>query len=124
LIRLDPDDPDAILAPPDEIAAAQLAELVAPAVAATGFDTPGYADTGHSWPIEWGSQVDVRPVGNLGTGQITSEAVAAYLKYATKATETTGMPPTGRMTPEAAEHYSDAHTHLGRLVAYAHQLGT
>ena len=28
------------------------------------------------------------------------------------------------MTAEAAEHYSDAHTHLGRLVAYAYQLGT
>lgn len=51
--------------------------------------------------------------------------MAAYLaKYATKATEPTGLPATGRMTAEAAEYYSDAHTHLGRLVAYAHQFGT
>jgi hypothetical protein len=119
------EDPDAILAPPAEISAHDLAELVAGAIQSTRFDTIGYADTGHTWPIHWGPQLDVRPVGNLGTGQITSEAVAAYLaKYATKATETTGLPPTGRMTAEAAEHYSDAHTHLGRLVAYAFQLGT
>jgi hypothetical protein len=119
------EDPDAILAPPADITAHDLAELVADAVHATGFDTLPYADTGHTWPMHWGSQLDVRPVGNLGTGQITSEAVAAYLaKYATKATETTGLPPTGRMTAETAEHYSDAHTHLGRLIAYAYQLGT
>ena len=28
------------------------------------------------------------------------------------------------MNAETAEHYSDAHTHLGRLIAYAFQLGT
>ncbi|OLT06893.1 hypothetical protein BJF90_14840 [Pseudonocardia sp. CNS-004] len=125
LDRRDPEDPDAILAPPARITAEGLALLVEEAAHVTHFQTPGYADTGHTWDIEWGRQIDVRPVGNLGTGQITSEAVAAYLaKYATKATETTGLPPTGRMTAEAAEHYSDAHTHLGRLIAYAFQLGT
>ncbi|GAA3043384.1 replication initiator protein RepSA [Pseudonocardia yunnanensis] len=125
LDRLDPDDRDAILAPPAAISAADLAELVAGAITATGFQTPEYADTGHTWPMQWGSQLDVRPVNNLGTGELTSEAVAAYLaKYATKATEATGLPVTGRMTGEAAEHYSDPNSHLGRLVAYAWQLGT
>jgi hypothetical protein len=128
LIRLDardPDDPDAILAPPAQITAADLVELVADTITATGLRTPEYADTGHTWPIHWGSQLDVRPVGGLDGADLTSEAVAAYLaKYATKATEATGLPPTGRMTTETAEHYSDAHTHLGRLVAYAFQLGT
>ncbi len=127
LIRLDavdPADPDAILAPPDGITAADLVELVADATATTGFRTPDYADTTHSWPIHWGSQVDIRPLGLAGD-QITSEAVAAYLaKYATKATEPTGMPITARMTAEAAEHFSDPDTHLGRLIAYAFQLGT
>jgi hypothetical protein len=127
LIRLDtrdPDNLDAILAPPADITARDLAELVADTVATVSFETHPYADTGHTWPMHWGPQLDVRPVGNLGTGEITSEAVAAYLaKYATKATETTGLPPTGRMTAEAAEHYSDAHTHLGCLIAYAYQLG-
>ena len=128
LIRLDQvdvDDPDAILAPPAGITTGHLAEIVAGAVTSTRFDTPGYADTGHTWPIAWGPQLDVRPVNDLGTGHITSEAVAAYLaKYATKATEPTGLPITGRMTGEAAEHYSDPDTHLGRLIAYAWQLGT
>jgi integrase len=56
---------------------------------------------------------------------VSAEAVAAYLaKYATKATEPTCLPITGRMTAEAAEYYSDPDTHLGRLVGYAHQLGT
>ena len=56
---------------------------------------------------------------------MSTEAVAAYLaKYATKATEPTGLPITGRMTGEDAEHYSDPDTHLGRLIAYAHQLGS
>jgi hypothetical protein len=127
LIRLDavdPNAPDAILAPPDGITAADLVELVADATATTAFRTPDYADTTHSWPIRWGSQVDIRPLGLAGD-QITSEAVAAYLaKYATKATEPTGMPITSRMTAEAAEHYSDPDTHLGRLIAYAFQLGT
>jgi hypothetical protein len=129
LIRLDlvdPDDPDAILAPPAGITSQALAELVAGAADTTAFTTPAYVDTGHAWPITWGPQVDIRPIGGItGTTEITSDAVAGYLaKYATKATEPTGLPVTTRMNPEAAEHYSDAHTHLGRLVAYAFQLGT
>ena len=127
LLRLDvvdPDDPDAILVPPAAITAGDLAELVAGAVHTTGFATPDYADTGHTWPISWGTQLDVRPVNNVGAGQITSDAVAAYLaKYATKATEPAGLPVTSRMTGEAAEHYADPDTHLGRLIAYAWELG-
>ncbi len=56
---------------------------------------------------------------------MSTEAVAAYLaKYATKAVEPTGLPVTGRMNGETAEYYSDPDTHLGRLIAYAWQLGT
>ena len=56
---------------------------------------------------------------------VCTEAVAAYLaKYATKAVEPTGLPVTGRMNGETAEYYSDPDTHLGRLIAYAWQLGT
>jgi hypothetical protein len=124
---LDPDDRDAILAPPAQITTGHLAELVADAVHATTFRTPGYADTGHSWPIAWGRQLDVRSVlagAPDGTPDVSTDAVAAYLaKYATKATEPTGLPLTGRMSEHSAEHYSDAHTHLGRLIAYAWQLG-
>ncbi len=134
LLRLDavnPDDPDAILAPPVGITAADLVELVADTAATTAFLTPDYADTGHTWPITWGSQLDLRPVtlqphdSGPGAADVSTNAVAAYLaKYATKATEPTGLPVTGRMTAETAEHYADPGTHLGRLVAYAWQLGT
>ncbi len=133
LLRLDtrdPADPDAILPPPVGITAQDLGELVAAAVTATGFRTPDYPDTSHSWPIQWGPQLDVRPLrtGSVvadGVPDVSTEAVAAYLaKYATKATEPTGLPLVGRMTGETAEYYSDPDTHLGRLVAYAYQLGT
>ena len=113
--------------PPADITAAELGQLVTDAVTTTRFLTPGYADTGHSWPIEWGPQLDVRPVTLTAletTPDVSTDAVAAYLaKYATKATEPTGLPVTGRMNAESAEHYADPATHLGRLIAYAWQLG-
>ena len=132
LIRLDqrdPANPDAILAPPVGITTHDLGELVAAAVTSTQFRTPDYPDTTYSWPIEWGRQLDIRPLRNSGSTEgvpdVSAEAVAAYLaKYATKAVEPTGLPITGRMTAETAEYYSDPDTHLGRLVAYAYQLGT
>jgi hypothetical protein len=129
LDTLDPTNPDAILPPPAGITAADLGELVAAAVATTAFRTPDYPDTTHSWPIAWGPQLDIRPIRSTslseGAPDVSTEAVAAYLaKYATKATEPTGLPVTGRMNGETAEHYSDSDTHLGRLIAYAWQLGS
>ncbi|MDT0351666.1 replication initiator [Pseudonocardia charpentierae] len=132
LIRLDtrdPNDPDAILPPPAAITTQTLGELVAAAVTTTAFRTPDYPDTSHSWPITWGRQLDVRPIRSTsaseGAPDVSTDAVAAYLaKYATKATEPTGLPVTGRMNGETAEYYSDPDTHLGRLIAYAWQLGT
>ena len=130
LDAIDPTDPDAILAPPADITAADLVELVADTVATTGFLTPDYADTGHCWPIAWGPQLDIRPVtltpreGSQTAPDVSTEAVAAYLaKYATKATEPAGLPTTGRMNAETAEYYADPATHLGRLIAYCWQLG-
>ncbi|MFG2454387.1 replication initiator protein RepSA [Streptomyces sp. NPDC048512] len=41
--------------------------------------------------LRWGSQVDVQPIGALGSEELTEQAVASYVaKYATKAAETTG----------------------------------
>ena len=124
LDRVDPADPDTVLAPPSDITAADLAALVADAVDRTAFRTPDYADTSHSWPIHWGRQLDIRPLGLAGDA-ITAEAVADYLaKYATKATEPSGLPVTSRMTAEAAGRFSNPETHLGRLIAFAYELGT
>ena len=127
LIRIDTVidiDPDAILAPPSVITADTLAALIAHAATTTGYDTPPYPGTDHTWPIHWGPQVDIRPVTGLNNGDITAEAVAAYLaKYATKTTEPTGLPTVRRLNGETAHYYSNDTTHLGRLIAYAWQLG-
>ncbi len=61
LDRVDPADPDAVLAPPATSPPPSSAQLVADAVTATRFRTPDYADTSHSWPIDWGRQLDIRP---------------------------------------------------------------
>ena len=119
LIRLDavdPADPDAILAPPDGITAADLVELVADATATTGVPHPGLRRHHPLLAHRAGARSSTSARSGSAGDQITAEAVAAYLaKYATKATEPTGLPITARMTAEAAEHYSDPDTHLGRL---------
>jgi len=122
--QVDPDNPDEIIAPPPTVTADMLAALVAHATRITGFDTPPYPGTDHTWPIQWGPQVDIRPVTGLGTNRLTAEAVAAYLaKYATKSVEPTGLPTVRRLNGETAHHYSDPDTHPGRLIAHAWQLG-
>ena len=120
-IRLDasiPTDPDAILAPPDG-SPPRTWSTRRRRLATTAFRTPDDAETTHSWPIDWGPQLDIRPLA-LAPGPDHLRSVAAYLaKYATKSTEPTGLPITGRMTAEAVDHYSDPDTHIGRLIAYA-----
>ncbi|MEV4430782.1 replication initiator protein RepSA [Streptomyces sp. NPDC049602] len=46
----------------------------------------------NDWVLQWGTQLDVQPIGAFGQGEdLTEQAVAAYVaKYATKAAETTG----------------------------------
>ena len=133
LIRLDlrdPSDPDAIIPPPAGITAKDLGEFVAAAVTATSFRTPDYPEHHALLADRVGPPARHPPhPRHRGSGEgapdVSTEAVAAYLaKYATKAVEPTGLPITGRMTGETAEYYSDPDTHLGRLVAYAWQLGT
>ena len=127
LLRLDlvdPTDPDLVLPPPPTITAADLGDLLARAVASTRYTTPVYPLTATAWTLTWGSQLDIRPVASSVTGEITSEAVAAYLaKYATKSTETTGHL-SQRITVETIDHHADPDTHTGRLIAHAWTLGT
>jgi hypothetical protein len=127
LLRLDlvdPADPDVVLPPPATITAADLGELFARAVASTRYTTPVYPLTSTAWTLTWGTQLDIRPVASLAAGEITSEAVAAYLaKYATKSTEATGHLST-RITVDTIDHHADPDTHTGRLIAHAWTLGT
>jgi hypothetical protein len=67
--------------------------------------------------LRWGTQLDVRPITALGHGDLTEQAVAAYVaKYATKAAETTGTPDHRIGSPEALD-LLDLPDHPRRLIA-------
>jgi len=76
-----------------EFTTAQLEAAVRAARASSVIDCPelgalGRADTS----IRWGSE-DVRPIRGGGPGELSNEAVAAYVaKYATKFSEALGLP--------------------------------
>jgi hypothetical protein len=100
-----------------------LADVIRQAASATWFATVLHPVKPKGWDITWGAQVDPRVVRLTDDGEITDEAVAAYLaKYATKSTEPVGVPP-GRITAENAFIYADSRTHQGRLIAACLKLG-
>ena len=122
LLRLDGtdcEDPDAIVAPPPGITAADLEDAVRQAAASISFRTRPHPDSpdGEGWLIAWGDQLDVRPVGDCDSAAVTGLAVASYLaKYATKGTEATGHA-SARITPDALRLYANpAGTHAERLI--------
>ncbi len=131
LVRLDgrdPDNPLATLTPPAGISAAQVALLLRSAVSGAGFRTEGHHYRPDGWRIEWGAQVDPRPVRLSSRdlddrAEITTTAVAAYLaKYATKATETAGHL-SSRLRPDTVRSYTDWRTHTGRQIDACWRLG-
>ena len=87
-------------------------------VPAAAFTTPPHPDRPEGWRITWGQQFDIRPVRadvrhQIGNGQITEVAVAAYLaKYSTKGTETTGHI-SKRLTATTVGLHNDPATHAG-----------
>ena len=128
LLRLDlvdPTDPDLRPATPADDHRRATSASCSPAPSPPpATPRPDYPQTSTAWTLTWGTQLDIRPVASSATGEITSEAVAAYLaKYATKSTETTGHL-SQRITVETIDHYADPDTHTGRLIAHAWTLGT
>lgn len=120
---IDPTDPDAVIPPPAGLDFAVLDWAIREAVGRIRFRTPGHPDNPDGWLIEWGTQLDIRPVRARVDGEITDGMVAAYLaKYATKATEITGHA-SKRLTPDTIDAYADATTHAGRLVAACWDIG-
>ena len=120
IIRLDgidPTDPDAIVAPPAELDAADLVAAVDHAAATVGFTTDPHPTNRNGWPIRWGEQVLTKVITVAAEGQVTDAQVAAYLaKYATKSTEVTGHS-SNRLTNETVHIFADpAGTHTERLV--------
>ncbi|GAA2475854.1 replication initiator [Winogradskya humida] len=127
LVRLDgvnPDDPDAILAPPEAIGADDLINALEQAAHDITVNTPAHPDRAAGWPVGWGEQVDIRPITLTGDGEMTDGMAAGYLaKYATKSTEATGHTST-RITAENVDDYADAQgDHTARLIDACWRLG-
>ena len=120
---MDPLHPERIVPPPPAFNADVLADAIRQAASVTRFATAGYPVKPMGWGIAWGAQVDPRMIRLTGHGEITSATVARYLaKYATKSTESAGLPP-GRVIAENAAIYADPRTHQGRLIAACLRLG-
>ncbi|MEU1504907.1 replication initiator protein RepSA [Kitasatospora sp. NPDC005748] len=88
VIRIDgPDGPDT--PPPDWATLALLNASIRAAARRAGIplaSAPGQP----ARVLQWGTQVDVRPIGAFAAGEISEQAVASYVaKYATKSAETT-----------------------------------
>jgi hypothetical protein len=126
LFRLDgydPAEPDTLLPPPPHLTTADLSDAIRHTAAATWFATVPHPAKPAGWDINWGSQLDIRPVSITADGDISSGKIAGYLaKYATKATEPAGLTAV-RITAHTISHYAAAPTHQGRLIRACWKLG-
>ncbi|WP_203736803.1 replication initiator, partial [Catellatospora chokoriensis] len=137
LLRLDanlPGDPHTIAPPPfgidpngDQIplyTAAMLKTAVEVAARSTGLTTAPHPEQPRGWELRWGTQVDVKVVRTGLPGEVlTEQHVAGYLaKYATKATEITGVN-AGRVTAASMEAYANPARHTNRLIIACWNLG-
>jgi len=126
LFRLDgydPAEPDVLPPPPPHMSTADLADAIRHAAAATWFATVTHPAKPAGWDVNWGSQLDIRPVSISADGDISSGKVAGYLaKYATKAAEPAGLTAV-RITADTISHYAAAPTHQGRLIRACWKLG-
>jgi hypothetical protein len=74
--------------------------------------------------VRWGGQPDVRPIAQAGPGDLSAEAVAAYVaKYATKSTESLGAALNRRITDAVELDALPVRPHVRRLVRAAWELG-
>ncbi|QHC20599.1 replication initiator protein RepSA [Streptomyces sp. GS7] len=90
VIRFDgPDGPDS--SPPAWATVGLLTDAIRAAAGRVQVDVPAAGDQ-PARTLNWGTELDVQPIGAFGNGEdITEQAVASYVaKYATKAAETTG----------------------------------
>jgi hypothetical protein len=114
VIRLDAapleDDTGTPAPPPPWFTAELLAEAVRLAAARVAVPVPELdEDQAVTLVVRWGGQPDVRPIAAAGPGELSAEAVAAYIaKYATKSTEQLGAALNRRITDamelDAARH--------------------
>jgi hypothetical protein len=127
LLRLDgvdPADPDAIVPPPPGFTSGDLDDAIRHAVAHVGFRTPDHPDQPGGWPIDWGTQLDIRHITLTGDGDISDTMVAGYLaKYVTKDTEATGHT-SARLDGDTIDTFADPDGgHTARLIDACWRLG-
>jgi hypothetical protein len=128
LLRLDgydPRDPDVLLPPPSVITVTDLQDAVTWAAQAISYRTASHPAVPGGWPINWGTQTDVRVITMTGTGDLSDLAVASYLaKYSTKGTEPAGHS-SARITAETIDLYANPEgTHPERLIAACWSIGS
>ncbi len=89
VIRLDgPNGPDT--PPPPWATISLLDDAIRSAARSAGVPVPATSGGLPARILQWGNQVDVRPIGAFAGGEISEQAVASYVaKYATKSAETT-----------------------------------
>jgi replication initiator protein RepSA len=125
---VDPGHPQRTVPPHPAITADVLADVIRQVAASAWFATVPHPMKPNGWDMTWGAQIDPQIVTPTGGSQITDTLVASYLaKYATKSTESAGLPP-GKITADNAKAYATPHTHEGRLIraclrigAYSHE---
>jgi hypothetical protein len=114
---------DELVAPHACLTWRALEDAIHAAALEIGLYSPPHRTRPEGREIAWGGEIDTRSVRIPMSGEITDEAVAAYLaKYATKATEIAGHV-SARLTPHTVDTYASQRTQPGRLIAAAWELG-
>ena len=117
-------DPNVVAPPPAEFTIGLLEAAVRAARESAVIDCPELGVIGRSdTSVRWGAEVDVRVIRGGGPGELSNEAVAAYVaKYATKFSEALGLPQ-GPLDPHDDIGALAAPEHVKRLVWAAAVLG-
>jgi hypothetical protein len=129
VIRLDaapPEDDAGTPAPPAPWFTAELlAEAVRLAASRVAVPVPELdSDQAVTLVVRWGAQPDVRPIATTGPGELSAEAVAAYVaKYATKGTESLGAALNRRITDPIELDALPVRPHVAKLVRTCWELG-
>jgi hypothetical protein len=129
VIRLDAapleDDTSTPAPPAPWFTAELLAEAVRLAAARVAVPVPELdEDQAVALVVRWGRQLDIRPIAHAGPGELSAEAVAAYIaKYATKSTGQLGAALNRRINDAVELDALPVRPHVAKLVRTAWELG-
>jgi hypothetical protein len=129
VIRLDAtpleDDASAPAPPPPCFTGELLARAVELAAQRVAVPVPELdEDQAVTLVVRWGAQLDVRPIATTEPGELSAEAVAAYVaKYATKSTESLGAALNRRINDPVELDALPVRPHVANLVRACWELG-